>query len=324
MADKKLSEWQKAITGEWHGYPSVFEADGTYVGNNKVNRASEFKDGRTTYWMHTNFNATGPLATRFEMGKEGMRFGVIDSDDDRVYCGPDFMGAGRPFGMLVDSNYFSPGWNTDLRTVNLVLPERKLQIYSSLLYEGPTLVAAFNGIYCVTQDHDTNKETQKFVDKFLNREKELGKRQFAVPVKQSGEWHGTLEVWSPEQEKIGDVDIKIEHQPLTLRRWRQTVTLKGAINRTFSYEQDRDHNHHIYSGTEAVGNGIAYGRFLYGIKHIYGEAYKIRSRDTMLIDEGGAMAVVWNFYKSDREDCVAFGVLDWHPGNAVNTAQYVE
>ena len=324
MTDRKPSEWQKAITGEWHGYPSVFEPDGTYVGNNKVSRASDFKDGRTTYWMHTAFNATGPLAARFEMGEEGMRFGVIDSDADRVYCGPDFMGAGRPFGMLVDSNYFSPGWNTDLRTVNLVLPEKKLQVYSSLLYEGPTLVAAFNGIYCVTQDHETNPETQKYVDEFLEREKILGKRQFVLPVKQAGAWEGTLEVWDPEQNLMGEAKVHIEHEPLTLRSSKNTVTISGVIERQFSYEHSRDHNHHMYAGNEAVGNGIAYGRFLYSVMHMYGEAYKIKSRDTLLIDEGGALAVVWNFYKSDREDCVAFGVLDWVPGDNALDAQYVE
>ena len=324
MSSKTPSEWQKAITGEWHGYPSVFEPDGTYVGNNKVSRASEFEDGRTTYWMHTAFNAAGPLASRFEMGSEGMRFGVIDSDADRVYCGPDFMGAGRPFGMLVDSNYYSPGWNTDLRTVNLVLPERKLQVYSSLLFEGPALVATFNGIYTVTQDHATNKETQKFVDEFLEREKALGKRQFVLPVKQAGAWEGTLEVWDPEQNKMGEVKVKIDHEPLNLRRSRNTVNMTGVLDRTFTYEHQRDHNHHSYEGTEAVGNGISYGRFLYSTKHMYGEAYKIKSRDTMLIDEGGALAVVWNFYKSDREHCVAFGVLDWtSSGNALD-AQYVE
>ncbi|WP_235015404.1 hypothetical protein [Oceanicoccus sp. KOV_DT_Chl] len=92
--DKKPSNWQQAITGEWHGYPSLFEADGTHVGYNNVTRASEFKDGRTTYWMDTDFDAVGPLMTRFDL-KTRFNFGVIDSDQDRIYTGPDFIGSGR-------------------------------------------------------------------------------------------------------------------------------------------------------------------------------------------------------------------------------------
>ena len=130
MSDKKPSEFQKAITGTWHGLPSVFEPDGTHVGFNKVDRESKFEDGVTTYYMRTNFQNVGPLRYRFDLGSEQFAFGVIDSDQDRVYCGPDFMGSGRPYGMLVDSNYYSPGWNTDLRTLNLVLPEREIQVYS--------------------------------------------------------------------------------------------------------------------------------------------------------------------------------------------------
>jgi hypothetical protein len=73
--DNKPSKWQQAIDGEWHGCPSLFEQDGTHVGTNKVSRASEFKDGRTTYWMDTRFDATGPLMDRFEIGSR-MEFGV--------------------------------------------------------------------------------------------------------------------------------------------------------------------------------------------------------------------------------------------------------
>ena len=90
------------------------------------------------------------------------------------------MGSGRPYGMLVDSNYYSPGWNTDLRTLNLVLPEREIQVYSSELYEGPVMVAVFNGIYIVTQDYDENPETQQRVDDFI--ESERLKRETRIPA----------------------------------------------------------------------------------------------------------------------------------------------
>lgn len=321
MSEQKPSNWQAAITGEWHGYPSVFEADGTHVGINKVTRASEFEGDRTTYWMRTAFNATGPLQARFEMGAEGMRFGVIDSDADRVYCGPDFMGAGRPFGMLVDSNYFSPGWNTDLRTINLVLPERKLQVYSSQLFEGDTLVAVFNGLYICTQDHDSNPDTQKLVADFLEEEKANGRRPFVLPVKQAGTWEGELEAYDPEQNRIGSIQARIKYTPMTLVRARVDVELSGALERKYSYETSRDHNHHKFEGPDAFGNGMSYGRYLWSVKHFYGESFKLRSRET-LISAGHDLAVVWRFLKSDREHMTVFGCLDWKPSGATIEARY--
>ncbi|MEX0827582.1 MAG: hypothetical protein WD005_01385 [Haliea sp.] len=230
MSDSKTpSNWQQAITGEWHGYPSVFAADGTHMGVNKVTRASEFEGGKTTYWMQTNFDCTGELAHRFDMGDTDMKFGVVDSDDDRIYCGPDFIGAGRPFGMLVDSNYYSPGWSTDLRTVNLILPERRLQVYSSQLFEGPTLVAVFNGLYTVTQDHKTNPETQKQVNEFLASEKINGRKPHVLPVKYAGKYHGELQVYNSDQQLLGTNEVTIDYTPLTLTRAKCVVEMEGVM-----------------------------------------------------------------------------------------------
>jgi hypothetical protein len=317
MTDKGPSQWQKAITGEWHGIPTVFEPDGTAVGNNKVNRASEFVDGKTTYWLEADFQGVGPIATRFDMGKSRMSFGVIDSDQDRIYCGPDFIGGGRPFGMLVDSNYYSPYWNTDLRTVNLVLPQRKLQVYSSLFHEGPTIVAVQNGLYTVTQDYGTNPQTQAFVSEFLDRERAIGRKQHVLPVKYKGQWRGTLQVHNGDQSFLGEIDVVITHTPITLTKAEKHVQISGALNHSWTYVHARNSNHHMFEGPDMFGNGIAYGRFLFATRHVFGQALKLKSRETLLIDDNEALAVVWNFHKSDREYVVAFGVLDWHPDDLV-------
>ena len=39
------SEWQQRIEGEWHGVPSVFDAQGNHVGFEYVDRASVVEDG---------------------------------------------------------------------------------------------------------------------------------------------------------------------------------------------------------------------------------------------------------------------------------------
>jgi len=255
------------------------------------------------------------------MGSEPMAFGVIDSDKDRVYCGPDFMGSGRPYGMLVDSNYYSPGWNTDLRTLNLVLPEHEIQVYSSELYEGPVMAAVFNGIYIVTQDHETNPETQKRVDDFIESERLNAKKAFLLPVKTAGRWHGELETYDGDQRLLGTAKVDIDHTPLTLLRSRMDVTITGAVDRTFSFERAHNGNVHTFEGPDVWGNGRSYGRYLFSTQHFYGEPAKIRARDT-LIDDKFSLCVVWQFYEGNKEHYTIFGVLEWAPGDTVLEARY--
>ena len=318
--DNQPSKWQQTITGEWHGYPSVFEPDGTHVGVNKVTRASVFEDGKTTYWMDTNFDATGPLANRFECGR--FEFGVIDSDKDRIYTGPDFIGSGKPYGMCVDSKYFSPGWNTQLRTVNHIVPELAIQVYSSQLFEGDTLIALFNGIYINTQDHETNPETQALVSDFLEKEKRIGKKPFVLPQKNAGVWSGEMEVYDAKQNLLGHNQVRIEYTPITLLRARMDVKITGVIEREFSFERSRYENHHQFHGPDCYGNGIAYGRFLYGLQHFFGEAVKLKTRD-VLIDDKYCLCLLWQFYESDIETHTTFGVLDWEEGENVLKAVYL-
>lgn len=322
MNSKKTpSNWQKAITGEWHGYPGVFEGDGTHIGFNKVNRASEFKDGKTTYWMQTNFDATGPLMDRFSMDCR-FEFGVIDSDQDRVYTGPDFIGSGRPFGMLVDSNYFSPGWNVNLSTMNHVVPDLGIQVYSSQLFEGDTIVGLFNGLYTVTQDYDTNPKTREKVVAFLQAEKQNSKKPFNLPIKHSGTLSGEFEVYNDEQEFVGHNKITIHHKPINLLHSEQTIVMEGVINRSWTSMRTRNGNSHQYHGPDLFGNGLSYGRYLYSTRHVYGEAFKLWSREAQIDDE--TYVCTWRFLSSQKEQYTTFGALKWNQEELVLGANYVD
>ena len=319
---KQPSNWQQAITGEWHGMPSLFEADGTHVGYNKVSRASEFKDGRTTYWMETRFDAAGPLMDRFELGVR-MNFGVIDSDQDRIYTGPDFIGTGRPYGYLVDSNYFSPGWNVNLRTMNHVVPDLEMQVYSSQLFEADTLVGVFNGLYIVTQDHADNPTTQQRVEDWLQRERAYGKTPFNLPVKHEGVFRGEFEVFDDQQNLVGANQVTVRHKPINLLHSEQTIELEGVINRKWTAMRTRTANHHQFHGPDLFGNGISYGRYLYGIRHVYGEAFKLWSREAV-IDDSFTLVCTWQFWQSQKEKYTTCGVLRWEQGDMVLDAQYVQ
>ena len=321
MPEKSPSNFQQAIAGTWHGLPSVFEADGTHVGFNKVDRESKFEDGVTTYYMRTNFRNSGPLRHRFDLGREEFAFGVIDSDENRVYCGPDFMGSGRPYGMLVDSNYYSPGWNADLRTLNLVLPEREIQVYSSELYEGPVLAAMFNGLYVVTRDGEPGPDTRERVDEFIASERANGARPFLLPVKVAGRWRGDIETYDGGQRRLGRTRVLIDYTPRTLLSARMDVTMTGVIERRASFLRSRDHNAHKFEGPDVWGNGRSYGRYLFSTQHFLGEPFKLRARDT-LIDDRHSLCVVWQFYEGNKERHTAFGVLEFEPGETVLRARH--
>ena len=311
---KQPSDWQKLITGQWHGAPSVYEPDGTYVGHNNVTRASEHIDGRTRYWMETDFEAVGPLRNRFEIGR--FDFGVIDSDNDRIYTGPDLIGSGRPYGTLVDSEYFSPAWNSHLHTVNHVVPELGMQVYSSLLYEGATLIAAFNGLYIVTQDHPDNPATRDRVADWLTRERAEGKRPFVLPPKHAGSWTGELEVYDEDQSLVGTNTVTMDYRPVNLTRAEVRLRTRGVIESESTFVRTRDHNHHQYHGPDLYGNGIAYGRYLYSVMHGYGEAMRIETRDT-LIDSDCTLVVNWNYLHSQRRRYTTHGLLRWQQGEEV-------
>ena len=320
MSKTEPSNWQQLITGEWHGLPSLYEPDGTHVGVNKVSRASEHVEGQTRYWMETEFDAVGALRNRFEIGR--FDFGVIDSDNDRIYTGPDFVGSGSPYGTLVDSEYYSPAWNTHLRTVNHVVPELEMQVYSSLLYEGATLIGTFNGLYIVTQDHDTSPATRQRVADWLERERMEGKRPFVLPPKHQGQWRGELEVYDREQTLIGTNLVTIDYTPINLTRARMTVKTSGVIDSEYTCERTRDHNHHQYHGPDLFGNGMAYGRYLYSVQHRYGKAERIETRDT-LIDEDKTMVVNWNYFYSQQRRFTTHGVLRWTQGDEILGPRFI-
>ena len=305
------SEWQERITGTWHGLPAIFDADGGHTGFNEVNRSSVFADGVTTYYMHCNFGNTGPLRNRFEI--RDFAFGVNDTGRNRIYLGPDFYGAGHPYGALVDSHYYSPGWRADLNTVNQILPDGVTQVYSSLLYEGPTIFAVFNGVYRNAHDYDTNPETRAEIDAFLQRERETAARPHVLPDRTAGTWSGNCEVFGADQERQGTVEVEIRHSPVDLVRASQTWTMHGALDRSFGYTRTRIGNRHTYDGPDLHGNAIGYGRALYTTQHHSSEAFKVRGRE-FIIDEKCTLAVAWKLYDGDVMTHVVFGPLAWNPG----------
>lgn len=313
------STWQQQITGEWHGMPSIFDPDGNHVGYNKVYRSSVFADGITTYYMDTRLDAVGPLRARFEAQK--FAFGVRDSDRDRIYLGPDFIGAGHPTGMLVDAHYYGPGWTSDLRTMVHILPDGETQVYSSLLYDGPTLNGVFNGIYKLAFDYHDNPETRARIDGFVATERDNGKQMHILPQKHSGRWRGAMEVYDAQQTRLGVNQVEMRYTPVDLLRAEMDVRVSGVFDRAWRFGRTRNGIRHHFTGPDVYGNSIGYGRALYTSQHFYGAALKIKGRE-FLIDDAYSMSVVWQFYASDRRLYTTFGLLTWEAGEEVLRAVY--
>ena len=308
------SEWQQRIAGEWHGRPGLFDATGNHVGFERVDRASVVEDGVARYWMNTSLEASGPLRNRFELGAQ-FDFGIVDSDENRVYCGPDFYGTGQPYGLFVDAHYYSPGWQADLRTWNQVLPDGSTQVYSSVLHDGWAVCAVFNGVYQRTFDHETNPETQAFVEDWIALETRRGPTPQVLPTKERGAWRGSLFVNAADQSALGEVEVVIEHEPLSLRRARQRVTWAGALERSYAFERVRDGARTQYEGPEVFGNATSYGRALFTSQHLVGAdargVEKIKGRE-VLIDTGTReLAVVWQLFRGDTTTHVVHGLLTW-------------
>lgn len=310
MTAAQPSAWQQRIEGEWHGYPSIFDAAGNHVGYNKVYRASVFKDGQTVYTMNTQIReAAGPLVARLEVS-DTFAFGVLDSDRDRIYLGPDFIGAGHPYGTLVDAHYYAPAWTADLRTMVHILPDGQTQVYSSLLYDGPTICSVFNGLYQVAFDYHTNPATRARLDAFCAAERVNGRQPHLLPMKKSGVWEGEMVVYGADQQPAGVNRVHIAYTPLTLLRAQMDVTITGVLEKRYQFARYRDGARHFFEGPDVYGNSQGYGRALYTSQHFYGQALKLKGRE-FLIDDQFTLSAVWQFYQSDKLLYTTFGVLRW-------------
>ncbi|GAA3203483.1 hypothetical protein [Actinocorallia longicatena] len=306
------STWQTRIAGEWHGRPSLFDADGTWRGYEDIRRSSVFEDGVTTYYMDGGLEGGGPLAGRFRLGAP-FAFGVVDADDNRIYTGPDFFGTGQPYGGFVDAHYYGPGWQVDLNTWNHVLPDGRTQVYSSVLYQGWTVVGCFNGVYRRTLE-DT-PETREEITDFLAGETRNGPVPFILPTKESGAYSGTCELWGADQKLVGDVRVSVELEPVDLLRTRAHTTWSGAIDREFTVVQRRDGFRIFSEGPDAWGNAQTYGRASYSSLH-FKDVTKVKSREFMIdtvpgMSAGKTLTVVHELFDGGSLSGVLHGVLTW-------------
>ncbi|RDI60568.1 hypothetical protein [Nocardia pseudobrasiliensis] len=296
------SAWQQRITGEWVGRPSLFDAQGTWLGFEDIRRSSVFADGTTTYHMAGGLTGGGPLAGRFALGAP-FAFGVVDSDDNRVYTGPDFYGSGQPYGGFVDAHYYGPGWQVSLNTWNQTIDDT--QIYSSVLSQGPAVVGVFNGVY--TRD-------PALVDDRVDTETRCGATSFILPTKGDSHYSGELEVWGADQRHRGGAHTTLTIEPLSLLTAEHHLTLSGAIELDAGARVRRDGTRGFHEGPGLWGNSTAYGRANHPRLHLT-DGRRIIGREFMIDAEPGmgagrTLAVVYQLFDRNVLSAVLHGVLE--------------
>ncbi|MER7106920.1 hypothetical protein [Streptomyces sp. NPDC000229] len=320
MTQVSPSAWQQRITGEWHGRPSLFDAHGTWCGYEDIRRSSDFEDGATVYRMDGGLTGGGPLAGRFRLAAP-FAFAVSDADDNRRYQGPDFHGSGQPYGGFVDAHYYGPGWQVGLNTWNHVLPGGTTQVYSSVLYQGWTVIGCFNGLYVRTTDHDTNPDTRRAVSAHRDAETANGPVPWILPTKRAGRYAGDCELWGADQKPLGTVRIVHRLTPLDLLRTEHRVTWTGGgADRAFTVVRRRDGTREFWEGPDAWGGAQAFGRANFPLWHFTGEGvrgvHRVRGREFALdatagMSAGGRLAVTYELFGGNVLSAVLHGVLTW-------------
>ena len=103
----------------------------------------------------------------------------------------------------------------------------------------------------------------------------------------------------------------------------ETIEIEGVINAKWTAMRTRNGNSHQYHGPDMFGNGKSYGRYLYSMRHVYGEAFKMWSRETV-VDDDYTTVCAWQFFGSGKEKYMTFGVLHFEQGDNLLAANYID
>ncbi len=306
-----MAEARGAPLREWHGIPAVFDAGGNFVGCNPVHRSSSLVDGQIRYSIDmTMGDVAGPLRARYEANR--FVFGIEERGGDRIYMGPDFIGAGQHHGQLVEAHHYSPLWRSDLRTMAHILPDKETQLYSSLLYDGLAISGVFNGIYKLALDYPSDPGTRERIDAFLAAERRDACRSHVLPVRLSGCWRGEIQVYDGDRQPVGTSEVRMDYRPLGPLRAEVALELRGALQLQATFVRQRDGNRHNYEGPDIYGNAISYGRALYSSQHLYAQPRWIRGWE-FLMDKDYTLSVVWQWHNGGQLQHTSYGVLRWEP-----------
>ena len=314
MGEQQPSEWQKKITGEWHGRPSLFDADGDLVRLRGHPPPAVFEDGETRYWMDD-----GPVRGRRAPQPVRARR-AVRLRGDRLRRQPGLHRPGllrhrpavrllRRRALLLDRagrSTCAPGTTSCRRRDPGVLlgAARRLD----------HVCGCFNGVYKVRPTRHRPRDQGRH--RRLDRRRDAARPGAARPAHQAGRrCTGVFEVYGADQKLRGNTLVhgraraadaaahRADRSPGTA--WAQPPLHRRAHPR----RQPTD-----YDGPDACGNARAYGR----ARSTSGtspapDVWKIKGREFLDVDESRQLAVTWmSCYEGDVLDarrCTA--LLEW-------------
>jgi hypothetical protein len=308
QTNEHAERWHDTVSGTWHGWPSIFDAQGNHVGHVRADRRISRDGGaEPVIRVPTTVDVQGLLRSRLEHREHLLR--VTHVDGSRVYLGPDFYGAGHPFGSCLVGNDYCVPWASDNQVMVQVLEDGRRQVYSTLLYQGPAIHAVITGLYLLTTERDAG--ARDAVDAHLARERRDGARPYVLEGRPAGSFGGALEIFAGDQSRLGRCEARLRYVPVGPQRAETSIALGGVIGREFRTVRSRHQNQHFFEGPDLWGNGIGYGRALFTVQHVRGEPLRIRGREFLIDDD--QLAVAWEFLRADRREQLAFGTLHWKP-----------
>jgi hypothetical protein len=302
--------WQQRIEGVWYGMPSVFDAEGRHVGYGRFERTVALDgEGRPFFVVKPELQLEGPLRERLRSVE--LVLSVLDEGDRRVYVGRDFYGSGAPFGPALLGSDYLQAWNCVTGVTVQLLPGGRTQLYSLLLYEGPTLLGVLLGGYRLEYSYARSDETRAAVEAFLAAERSMGQYPFSAVSDRVGRWVGQVEAFGAAGDPLGQCELSIAQLPRGEARAEVAITASGSLSWAWRAACRREGRDYFYEGPDLYGNGAAFGRALFTTRYIRGEALKLVGRE-MLIDEGRTLAVVWQLLRDGRPAAVVAGTLSWN------------
>ena len=306
--DRDLSaKWHHQVEGIWHGMPAVYDAAGGFHGCIQADRAIYLDDaGRPLIRVKTDLSrVTGPLRQRLEHDEHLLR--VAHLEDKRVYEGPDFYGAGYPYGSLILGNDYCVPWLADNRVGVQLLPDGERQAYSTILFEGPAMLGIIVGLYRQTKDYADNPQTRRDIAAFREAEVAAATSVYGQPAGRSV-WTGNLEVRDGGQKKVSHSQARLERQQQSHFRWDNRLQLEGGLTCSYAWSNARHEGLWTCEG-DLWGNGRAWGRALYSTLHVRSETRRLKTRE-FLLDGGRRLAVILEFYRAEEPEYVVHGLLE--------------
>ena len=259
-------KWHTQVAGIWHGCPSVFDSRGQYLGYIQADRKI-FKDDNENYLIEveTETHIPGPMGIRLHHPCH--RLEVSHKEQKRVYTGPDFYGAGYPYGDLILGNDYCVPWTSDNRVTVQLLPDGESQAYSTLLYQGGTLHAVVCGVYLQSLDFETNQETRQKISHHRLSEIGAGRNATKLLKERPRNLQGNCQIFDSKQNLTGSSMMQV-----TMSESKESVptlryTLEGDLNLSGTSSVQWHENNFSYHGPDFWGNGISYGRMV--LNHLY-------------------------------------------------------